>query len=286
MGGVRRGDVRFEYGLVVWRGEMEEGTIYLDGVVQGPVIDNERRSFSFDHHGDCVRLATLSTCEQVWVALKLGLDPQGLKVVLNDLDADASVALWLLRHPGRIGEERVVEVVRRVGFVDSHGPVEEPLRLHRALSHFGEDEQTLEILWADQGLIDKWYEEGDGALPEPGERRRVFAFGVDREGEVRDFEAVEGFAELYEAGVLAAVVCPEGAEGTVGYTVGKRSEFVSFDVAGFLAKMNELEPGWGGGSTIGGAPRGEGGRRSELSVEQVRGVFERVVRQKQECGEV
>ena len=81
------------------------------------------------------------------------------------------------------------------------------------------------------------------------------------------------FAAVYANGCVAAVMCPEGAESTVGFTIGKRSDFVSYDVQEFLRRMNELEPGWGGGSTIGGAPRLEGGRRSSLSVDTVREVF-------------
>ena len=57
--------------------------------------------------------------------------------------------------------------------------------------------------------------------------------------------------------------------GTTAYTVGKRSEFVAFDVPAFLAACNAREPGWGGGSTIGGAPRNSDGSRSRMSMEEV-----------------
>lgn len=271
--GVRERDIYFEYGRRISRKQMESGTIYLDGVVQGPVIDNDRRSYSFDHHGDCVRMATLSTCEQVWLALWLGLDPTGMKVVLNDLDADASIALWLLRNPWGVEEERVEKLVRDVGFVDSHGPLVTPNALHVGLSHFGKTEQTMEMLWQDQELIDRWYSEGDAALPEPAPREPVFAFGLTRQGEIRDFPQVEGFAELYAEGVMVAVICPEAPGDTRGYTVGKRSEFVRFDMPRLFARLNQVEPGWGGGSTIGGAPRNEGGRRSKLPLDVLRKYF-------------
>lgn len=37
--------------------------------------------------------------------------------------------------------------------------------------------------------------------------------------------------------------------------------------------MNQLEPGWGGGSTIGGAPRNPDGSRSKLGWTEVWPVF-------------
>jgi hypothetical protein len=55
--------------------------------------------------------------------------------------------------------------------------------------------------------------------------------------------------------------------------VGKASEFVPFDVRRFLEMCNELEPGWGGGSTIGGSPRNSDGSRSRLKVEEVSRVL-------------
>lgn len=271
--GMEAVEVCFEYGAVYPREQMQPKTIYLDGAVAGPVIDNERESYSFDHHGDCVRLVTLPTCQQVLLALDLGLDPRGFRVVLNDLDADATLALWLLRNPGRSREVKVRQVVAQVGFVDAHGPVVEPSRLHKVLTHRGGHAQTLEVLWADQAMVDAWYLGGDDMLPEPDALHPVPAFGLDADGGLREFEGLQGFAQLYAAGVVVGVICAVAPDGTVGYTVGKRSDFVRYDVGEFLRRMNALEPGWGGSSTVGGAPRGEGGRRSALEAEKVREVF-------------
>ena len=266
-------DVVFEYGLTVEPEQMAPDTIYIDGVVRGPVVDNGRRSYSFDHHGQGVRMAMLATCQQVRVALELGLDPEGMSVVLNDLDADASLSLWLLRHPDRAMEQRVRSMVRDVGFVDAHGPVRPVTRLHRVLTHGHDGELNDDVLWADQDHIEAWYRNGDEALPEPEPYMVAPAFGLTRDGELVEFDAVESFAALYDRDVVAGVVCPEAPEDTLGFTVAKRSEFVRYDIEQFLNRMNQLEPGWGGASTIGGAPRREGGRRSELSVTDVRDVF-------------
>ena len=270
---ISREHVVFEYGLTVEPDQMSSNTIYLDGVVRGPVVDNRRGSYSFDHHGEGLRMAMLATCQQVQVALELGLDPEGMSVVLNDLDADASLSLWLLRHPEREREPRVRSMVRDIGFVDAHGPVRPSTRLHRVLTHGHDEELNEDLLWTDQDHIEAWYRDGDEALPEPEPYMAAPAFGLTRDGELVEFDAVESFAALYDRDVVAGVVCPEAPDETVGYTVAKRSEFVRYDIEQFLNRMNQLEPGWGGASTIGGAPRGENGKRSELSVRDVRGVF-------------
>ena len=70
-------------------------------------------------------------------------------------------------------------------------------------------------------------------------------------------------------GAPLASVCVPGPEGTTAFTIGKTSDFVSYDIPAFLARCNAIEPGWGGGSTIGGAPRKEGGLRSGLTRKQV-----------------
>ena len=129
------------------------------------------------------------------------------------------------------------------------------------------------MLWEDQGKIDAWFAGGDEALPEPFRFPCAPAFGLTQDGELVEFDAAADFADMYAAGCMVGVICGAGPENTMGYTVGKRSDFVAYDIPGFLARMNELEAGWGGGSTIGGAPRLEGGKRSALPVETVKREF-------------
>lgn len=263
-------EISFSYGATITIEEMEPNTIYLDGACRGPHIDNEKRAYSFDHHADCSRFATLSTCEQVLLALDLGFDPTGMKVVINDLDADGSMSLWLLSYPDKI-DDRVREMVRRIGFVDSHGPVRTPTKLHKLLSRNPRVPQTRDMMWEDQQHICCWYDHGDEALPEPFAFPPCAVHGVDKNGEI--VEVSGDFATAYAEGAIMALAKVPGPEGTVGWTVGKRSDFAKGDVQAFLAAMNELEPGWGGGSTIGGAPRLEGGLRSKLSFTEVWPVF-------------
>jgi hypothetical protein len=267
-------NVVFKYGKTVEDEQnMQPNTIYIDGSFRGPAIRNDIRTYSFDHHAGCSRFATLATCEQVLLAMDLGLDVSGMTVVMNDLDADSSLSLWLLRNPDKAQTPKVRAIVKEIGFVDAHGPVRAPAKLHKSLSRNPRVPQNVKMLWEDQGKIDTWYEEGEEALPKPFSLPPAPAFGLTQKGELVELESAADFAEVYAAGCVVAMMVPEGPEGTKGYTIGKRSDFVSYNVQAFLDRMNELEEGWGGGSTIGGAPRLDGGKRSDLPVEEVMQVF-------------
>lgn len=262
--------ITFKYGITVPKSEMTPNTVYVDGVVQGPVVDNEKKSFSFDHHAGCVRFCTLASCQQILLALELGWDSRGLEVFCNDLDADTVVSVWLILHPERVQESRVRELVQAIGFVDCHGPAvpgHEVHPLHFALSPRRGVPQTIEMLEQFLLQLDRWFENGE--VPASREERKAPAFGLTSDGELRDLGEVADFREVYGAGCVVGVVAVPGPEGTFGYTIGKVSDFVSYDLQGFLARCNELESGWGGGSTIGGAPRKEGGLRSSLTRTQV-----------------
>lgn len=82
-----------------------------------------------------------------------------------------------------------------------------------------------------------------------------------------------GYDRRSRASYVAGLLSPDGPDGTTGYVVAKRSEFVSYDIRAFLERMNDIEEGWGGGSTVGGAPRRPDGRRSGLSTGVVLEAF-------------
>jgi len=263
-------EISFTYGFTINPDQMEPNSIYIDGACRGPAIDQARRAYSFDHHANCSRFATLSSCEQVLLALDMGLDPRGFKIVLNDLDADTSLALWLLLNPDKV-DDRVREEVRLIGRVDSHGPLWPPTKLHKALTRRPGAVQTFKDLLADQAKINAWAEGGDRALPEPFAMPPCPMHGLNVHGDV--VEVMGDFAAAYAAGAVVALAKVPGPAGTIGWTVGKKSDFARGDIPAFLAEMNALEPGWGGGSTIGGAPRNADGTRSRLTFTEVWPVF-------------
>lgn len=292
--------------LIIERGKTEQienmpkNSIALDGYVQGPSFDLENNKFSFDHHDKVNRQITRASCQQVMDALLLGLEPKESNIYINDVDGDTVLAVWLLRNPEMAKDLKVRMLVESVGGIDAHGPAYQAL---------------------DPELADKFYK---GVMkPESDVRRNRTYAQADlkilldqclknlddliagtlkhiKEEDKRSFEIVkEGtgwtmvessdfvFDLVYQAGHTRVVAMQKQPDGSIAYTVAKKSELVSNFPVGPMSKegtilyeLNKIEPGWGGGSTIGGAPRNPDGSRSKLSPEQVFSVIEDIVNKK------
>lgn len=94
-----------------------------------------------------------------------------------------------------------------------------------------------------------------------------------------------GFEALYNDGYKVVCLISEAADGSQRFTIGKVSDLVPYrlgpgnDPDSLLGRLNALEPGWGGGSSIGGSPRLDGGVSSRLRQPQVWDVMQEVSRQ-------
>jgi hypothetical protein len=254
-------------------------SIALDGYVSGPAMDPEHRRFSFDHHGDCVRHATLSTCEQVRDALRVGLAPAGMTLWLNNIDADSVLALWLLLRPdvARRGAKRVEELIHAVGRRDALGPAwTGPAPSIAVLPRRVGPEDGDGFIRDCLARLDAW-ERGE-LVPGPAPvLRRGGGLYLD-DGDPHRLAECAGFPQLYEHASFGVLHAP-APNGTTAYTVGKQSDFVVFDLRRFYELCNEEEEGWGGGSSIGGAPRAPDGSRSRLSLDQVEVLLRRAAPQ-------
>lgn len=288
--------------LVVSRGtvvpfeSLPANSIALDGYVQGPRIDTKLQRYSFDHHAECVRHSTRATCEQVRDALVLGLDPRELTVFVNDVDADTALSVWLLENPHRVNDMRVRAMVSLVGLIDAHGPAYQLSAVDDGLARWVFDGAmaperdarrsrtygTLDL----EVLLRTCVERLDPNGYQPTEREAVeFKATHDGTGWVMATSRQFIFSALYERGVTRAIAYDQLPDGSWVYTVGKKSEFVSNFPVGphtepgtILHALNAVEPGWGGGSTIGGAPRNADGSRSRLSPDEVFSIVESVLR--------
>jgi len=299
--------VLLQRGVTVPFDQLPPRTIALDGYVQGPAIDPQHQRYSFDHHGGCIRHATLASCEMALDAVDVGLDPTGMLLCLNDLDADSVLSAWILLRPAAAAEPRVTSAIRALGRLDALGPASRGPGLVPALrwalqpllqAELAGTVRTLDDT-AYRGLLDqclerldRWWAAGGPhddprfppPPPPPDPPLKILHQGA---GWVlaRTAVGLSGFRQLYQRGLRAAVLARPLPDGTTEYTLGKASEFVTgFDVPRLLQRLALAElrqnpsqdPGhtWGGGSTIGGSPRNPDGSSSRLSWEQVVAVIE------------
>lgn len=290
-----------ERGRVIAFEELPANSIALDGYVQGPALDNVQRRYSFDHHAGCVRLVTKATCAQVLDALLLGLEPSGMQVFLNDIDGDTVLAVWLLSHPEMARQVTVRSLVDDVEHTDAHGPAYRPFLKNPELcrqfyqgvmapEHEARKNRSFEtielkqLLWdCLQRLEQLLIEQQQFELSEPP--KRTYQITHQGLGWLMVTSPDMVFDLLYADGHVRAVVWQPfqlmDGRTSWAYTIGKQSDLVSgFDIPGILKTLADVEPGWGGGSTIGGAPRQADGSRSFLEPDDVFAVIEGLVRQK------
>lgn len=95
------------------------------------------------------------------------------------------------------------------------------------------------------------------------------------------------FDLAYKAGNTRVIALKKQVDGSFNYTIAKKSELVNnFNVGpgskegSILYELNKIEHGWGGSSTIGGAPRNSDGSRSKISPEEVFTIVENIVNNK------
>ena len=269
-------NIQYNWNKVVAHDDMQPNTVYLDGAVQAPKIDNERFSYSFDHHAGCVRSFTKATCEQVRDAIELGFPVHKIEnIVINDVDADTVLSVWHLLNPTRCNEPKVVSMTSRIGWVDNNFTnTRAPHPIHFAINgkkwlpennsvHSLENKLTIVNQY-----LDGDFEEVDMSRPP------VRVIGIDSATKSVILDSPVDFSEAYLTCDIV-IGCVPSKNGTIGYVIGKKSEFVPVNLANVYRAAQAIEPKgtsekvWNGGSTIGGAVFYDDGSRSSLTPEQV-----------------
>lgn len=279
-------------------------SIFLDGVYTGaPFLDNKARQYSFDHHAECVRAFTLSTCEQAVIMLLEGL-PLGegnWQFYINDPDLDALLAAWvLLNHCEMLKDERellraAMPLLRVEGVIDAHGldkgvftaiPQDQYTRYKSILDELGAEERQLK-------RSGEW--ESTDLLAYTGHMLEAFDRLFLTDTYLHQLLEVEELASIAIEDTRIAVVCrsPKGiyeleielkeryskelgvivlARGNGRYTLRQVDPFLHHDLRDAYKELNRRDPNvadgneWGGSGDIGGAPRQTG---SALSPEEV-----------------
>lgn len=283
-------EIKIQRGKPVKLESLPKHSIAIDGFVQGPKIDSTNCRYSFDHHGTCLRFCTTSACYQTWSAILLGLDPQEYTAYINHVDADTCMSIWCLKNPDRCTEPLVKKLTDAICLGDMHGGA------------FGINGMTKTVEWISSpetdskrnGDYDKLSDDGLLTIMESmlhridlyvnGEASIEISKQVTH-GEYKilrnesNWVMIEsqdpyGMSSVYQAGFDRIVMTNPLDDGSIAVTIAKRSDFIrDFPVKKILTALSKIEPGWGGGSTIGGAPRNEDGSRTKLSLDVITQVI-------------
>jgi hypothetical protein len=276
----------------VWKlEELPPFSIAIDGAVAGPIIDTANNRYSFDHHAGCLRFCTQASCQQTLTALLLGLNPENYTIYLNDCDTDCCLSVWLLQNPYRIKEPLVIKLVNAVGIVDAHAgaicangmskTVEWisccEVDFKRDSSYENITKSNLKyILEATLRRIEQ-YVDGEAAI-EISKQEKHDDYKILRNENgyiVIQSDNSHIYSTLYSSGFDRVVLVRPLDNGSLAVSLAKRSDFIdNFDLNKMYEKLNEIEVGWGGGSSIGGAPRNSDGTRSKLPLEKILEVID------------
>lgn len=295
-------------GTVVPFASLPANSIALDGYVQGAFIDPAGNRYSFDHHGDCIRMVTSATCVQVLDAILMGLDVRSIEqVFVNDVDGDTALAFAMLESPWLVLDLEFASKVRLYGLIDAHGPAypfhpEERRQLHQvdwamtpcSSAHIGGTYATADL----RDMLAACVQRIAAVLPGRQQDGSVHplkaqcladvsvraaasrkAICVDHQGAgwalVRSEDG--STQDVYAAGHSAFIVYKQLSDGSFSYTVAKKSDLHRFPVKRVLETLHAVEPGWGGGSCIGGAPRNPDGSRSRIEPERLVKLIEAIL---------
>lgn len=266
--------------------DLPQFSVALDGFVQGPQLDTENHRYSFDHHHGCLRFCTTATCMQVWTAIMGGLDPAQYTIFCNDADIDVALSLWLLKNPDRCSEPLVKKIVDAVGLGDMHAGAIPLNGIAKAVEWISAP-QTDSLKNGDyhklsnDGLMTimesilhriSLYVEGE-ASAEIADRDSSVTFEI--KSNENGWVLVESadphvYSAIWKAGFDRVVLLRPQEDNSLAISVAKRTEFIdNFPLEKIYQELNKIEPGWGGGSTIGGAPRNADGSRSKLPLKTI-----------------
>jgi hypothetical protein len=288
-------DIIVQRGVVKKLEELPEYSIALDGFVQGPQVDPDHHRHSFDHHSGCLRYCTTAACTQAWTAVSLGLDPENYTVYANDVDSDVCVAVWVLKNPDRCAEPLVKKLVDAVGLGDMHCGaiplngmtkivewISAPETESRKNDDYSKicDEGLMSILEAVLHRIDL-YVDGEASVEVAKSHHKSPEFKIlknENEWVMVQAQDPHVLSAVYHAGFDRVVVVRPQSDGSNAITLAKRSDFVPhFPLPKFYEALNQLELGWGGGTTAGGAPRNADGSRSRLNLDLLAATLNRVI---------
>lgn len=278
-------------------------SIGLDGVVKGgPFFDEESLHANYDHHDRVVREATMSSCKQIYRAIKSGL-MEGFRIngrphaniFINDPDQDTSAAVWLLHNYNLFeGTQTIPSISRLIEITDAWDITagSYPFNLR--------EELVRQLFWVYQPYTDL-RKSGVLADADASLMRTVLEAVMNRitklmmgQAEGKDLDTRHEI--LYENPVYKIINETGGNEAryylfTKGlnayvslvarrkdsryvWSIGRRSQYIPFPVKDFYHDLNEAEglpkgEGWGGSDIVGGSSRLHGSKLGPMEIAEI-----------------
>ncbi|MDB4516356.1 hypothetical protein N9089_02010 [Crocinitomicaceae bacterium] len=280
-------------------------SIALDGYVSGLTKYSSSGPFAnFNHHEDVDRLATRSTCMQVFFSIILGLFDSFRKdgkrfahVYVNDADQDICLAYWLLKHPDEtvsikwedplskfiVFEDFVDASAGAFPYDDSHEPdsllkrqawVFEPYTAARSerVLHAMTGPDLVQLIETIAGRI-TLFASSQGEKIELDTIPEIIGGGPGWKMIVET--SIYARTSIYASGTGAFVGMRPRNDGNYTYVIGKMSPYVPFPLVKIYETLNEIENldtaenQWGGSDIIGGSPRKTGSGLPPRDVEDI-----------------
>lgn len=272
------------------------GSIALDGYVgEGPKFEADGPYLNLNHHEGVERLETLSTAQQVLMDVRMGMDKAftrdgefSAEVFVNDCDQDVCAAWYLLSNISQTRNpspalNRFVGVAGTLDATAGAFPYDPDLQILRELAWVFEpytdfrasgemakkdNRQYRSVIEDVNNRIQK-HLMGRGEMAALDTRYEVIGGG--KGWSMIEETGRDGRVGALLDGIDAYVAAQELPDERWRYTVGRRSQYIPFDVTKVLEHLNKVEgcqgDEWGGGTTIGGSPRVGGSKLTPQEVE-------------------
>ncbi len=277
-------------------------SIALDGYVKGPPRFLIQGPYAnFNHHEGVARIATRSTCAQVYYYIRLGLldtyqknGKPHAQVYLNDVDQDVCLSCWLLKNSAKLEGLRfdnlLVQLILFEDILDASAGaypiapdnphirrqawIYEPYTRARADgSIYSMSKKEMKaILRAVCARIDAAI---DGRSGEIELDTRYEKIGGGPGWQMIHEQGPYARTKLFSEKIKAYVALVKNKEDSYAYTIGKMSPFIMFPLERIYGALNAAEGlsspenCWGGSTIIGGSPRKTGSRLAPEKVQKV-----------------
>lgn len=277
-------------------------SIALDGYVNSVSdLDFNGPYLNLDHHTGVRRLATRSTCAQVYLSIVLGLynlfqkdNRPHANIYVNDCDQDVCLSYWLLKNPDKIhslsAQDNIARLIIGEDFLDATAgsfPIDRTRDImqqsfwifepYTTARNSGElinysSSQMVELIMRVYERI-SLYAEGKAQKIEVDARYEIVGGG--KEWTLAKEIGSYARAQLYQEGVQSLITFRENQDGTYTYSIGKISGFISFPIPELYNVLNQAEnltdPNnqWGGSTIIGGSPRRSGSKLKPEKLENI-----------------